>query len=178
MATTVDRGLMRKIFVAGIFLMVAGSAWIVSTHLGSTRESTSSNIEPDGTFTFGIELEGSGIAYYMIEIEDFANQKIESEVLDGWGNRIWGRHIDTKMMINYFRFNETGKYWIKVDNLSGRNVAINVEVGDTSSDRMVAPWVVMLAGLGTVIASVYMGTVFRISSSQRRRAGRRAGRAR
>lgn len=159
-------------------MIVAGSLWISSVYIYSDRESQQTSVAPNGTFAFGLDLEGEGVAYYILRIDNFANQRIQSEVLDEWGNRIWGRHIDTKMMVNYFRFNETGKYWVKVDNMSDGNLEVYIELGDTRSGDMVLPWVTMLAGLGTVIASVYMGSVFRISSSQRRKSGRRAGKGR
>lgn len=168
----------RALLFIGIFVMIAGSVWMTSTHLSSAREMQTAAVQPNDTYAFGIDLEGGGVGYYMIDIVDFSNQRIQSEVLDSYGNRIWGRHIDTKTMINYFRFNDTGRYWIKIDNLSDKEAVFKLEAGDASPGRMQAPWIVMLAGLGTTIAAVYMGTVFRISSSRKRKAGRRAGRAR
>ena len=59
-------------------------------------------------------------------------------------------------MISYFDFNKDGTYTIKVSNISENQVNVQIEFGDTNSQGMVVPGVMILLGSLLIMLISYL----------------------
>ena len=54
--------------------------------------------------------------------------------------------VNTKISVAYFDFEKDGVYTIKISNISENQINLQVEFGDTHSQKMVAPGIMILIG--------------------------------
>ena len=71
-------------------------------------------------------------------------------------NVIKEQKINTKFLVSYFDFNKDGTYTIKVSNISENQVNVQIEFGDTNSQGMVVPGVMILLGSLLIMLISYL----------------------
>ncbi|MCA9828522.1 MAG: hypothetical protein KC444_09105 [Nitrosopumilus sp.] len=58
------------------------------------------------------------------------------------------------MAVGYFNFNENGVYTVRITNISNNPVDLQIEFGNTNSQKMMTPGIILLVGsLGIMMAS-------------------------
>ena len=71
-------------------------------------------------------------------------------------NVIKEQKINTKFLVSYFDFDKDGTYTIKVSNISENQVNVQIEFGDTNSQEMVVPGVMILLGSLLIMLISYL----------------------
>ncbi len=71
-------------------------------------------------------------------------------------NVIKEQKINTKFLVSYFDFDKDGTYTIKVSNISENQVNVQIEFGDTNSQGMVVPGVMILLGSLLIMLISYL----------------------
>jgi len=93
-----------------------------------------------------LEFSGVGIGYYKIYMPEFTNENVFVQILDKNLNVIQEQKVNTKFSVGYFDFDEDGLYTIKVSNISKKSIDLQIEFGDTHSQKMLAPGIMILVG--------------------------------
>ena len=61
-------------------------------------------------------------------------------------NVIQEQKVNTKFSVAYFDFDKNGVYTIKVLNISENSIDLQIEFGDTHSQKMIIPGIMILIG--------------------------------
>ena len=77
---------------------------------------------------------------------EFSDENVFVQILDRNLNVIQEQKVNTKFSVAYFDFNKDGIYTIKVSNVSENSVNLQIEFGDTHSQKMVAPGIMVVMG--------------------------------
>jgi hypothetical protein len=139
----------------GLILSIIGVIWLGVIFWQAEKVSESFSLEPTQTTTLDIMLEDSGIAFYKIFSLNFAGDTIFIQIIDSNENVIVDKRIETKMAVNYFDFDYSGKYTLKVTNLSEYTKIIEIELGDINITEMRIPGISMIIGLLIIIISFF-----------------------
>jgi len=83
-------------------------------------------------------------------------KKVFVQILDTNLNVIKEQKINTKFLVSYFDFDKDGTYTIKVSNISENQVNVQIEFGDTNSQEMVVPGVMILLGSLLIMLISYL----------------------
>ena len=133
----------------GTVLTIFGIIWIGFLYSESTKISQIMELEVLETDSVIMDFEGAGIGFYKIELPKLGDS-IFVQILDSNGI-ITDKKIETKLAINYFEFSSSQRYTMKITNLSQEQILINSEFGDTNSDEMIIPGVMVLIGMLFVV---------------------------
>ena len=142
-------------FKVGLILTIIGAVWLGVVFWQAQKVSESFNLEPAQTVTLDIMLQDSGVAFYKIFMPDFVDDALFVQIIDSKGNILVDKKIETKMAVNYFDFDYSGKYTLKVTNFSEDTKIIEVEVGDINIIDMRIPGIAMIIGLLIIIISFF-----------------------
>jgi len=93
-----------------------------------------------------LEFTGTDIGYYKIYMPDFNDESVFVQILDKNLNIIQEQKVNTKFSVAYFDFSRDGVYTIKVSNISENSINVQIEFGDTHSQKMIAPGIMILVG--------------------------------
>ena len=133
-------------FKIGLVLVIIGMVWVsvIFNETEKNHEDTllkkSSSIESKLGFT------GTDIGYYKIYMPDFNDESVFVQILDKNLNIIQEQKVNTKFSVAYFDFSRDGVYTIKVSNISENSINVQIEFGDTHSQKMVTPGIMILVG--------------------------------
>ena len=142
----------------GILVVVIGMVW-VSAILNETEKNHEEIVlKKANSIESKIELAGkNGIGYYKIYMPEFEKEKsVFVQILDTNLNVIKEQKVNTKFLVSYFDFNKDGIYTIKVSNISENQVNVQIEFGDTNSQGMVVPGVMILLGSLLIMLISYL----------------------
>ena len=142
----------------GIVVVVIGMVW-VSAILNETEKNHEEIVlKKANSIESKIELAGkNGIGYYKIYMPEFEKEKsVFVQILDTNLNVIKEQKVNTKFLVSYFDFNKDGIYTIKVSNISENQVNVQIEFGDTNSQGMVVPGVMILLGSLLIMLISYL----------------------
>ena len=133
-------------FKVGLVLVVIGMIWgsIIFNETEKNHEETtlkkSNSIESKLGFT------GIDIGYYKIYMPEFTDENVFVQILDTNLNIIQEQKVNTKFSVGYFDFDKDGTYTIKVSNISKESINVQIEFGNTHSQKMVAPGIMIVVG--------------------------------
>ena len=99
---------------------------------------------------------GKGIGYYKVFMPEFTGEQVFVQILDNSQNIISEENIQTKMSVGYFNFEKSGTYTVKLANPTENQINLEIELGDTNSEPMIYPGVMILVGAVMIIFSSYM----------------------
>ena len=142
-------------FKIGLVLIVIGSIWMGVVFAGSEKISYKTNLDVKETASLDLYLTKSGVGFYTTTIPDYAKHVLSVQILDPNGNAIANKKIATKMAVNYFDFSRSGKYIMKISNISERPVGIEVYFGNTRAYELLVPSFVAFCGAGIITFSGY-----------------------
>lgn len=142
-------------FKIGVTLVVIASIWIWILFSDSEKVSSSTELNVKEITAIDLYLTKNGLGYYTITIPEYTKHVLFVQILDPNGNVITNKKIETKMSVNYFRFSDTGKYTMKITNLSEEPVSVEVNLGDTSVSQLLIPAIIVFFGAAVIIYSGY-----------------------
>jgi len=65
------------------------------------------------------------------------------------------KKIETKKAVNYFDFNDTGIYIMKLTNLSTNSILVESEIGNVNDSGIRNPGIILFVGLIIILVSSY-----------------------
>jgi uncharacterized repeat protein (TIGR01451 family) len=142
----------------GLVVVIIGMVW-VSVILNETEKNHEEVVlKKANSIESKLELTGKNeIGYYKIYMPEFDKEKkVFVQILDTNLNVIKEQKINTKFLVSYFDFDQDGTYTIKVSNISENQVNVQIEFGDTNSQEMVVPGVMILLGSLLIMLISYL----------------------
>ena len=133
-------------FKVGLVLVVIGMIWVAIIFNETEKNHEESLLKKSNSIESKLEFSGIGIGYYKIYMPEFINENVFVQILDKNLNVIQEQKVNTKFSVAYFDFEKDGVYTIKVSNISENSINLQVEFGDTHSQKMVAPGIMILVG--------------------------------
>jgi len=140
----------------GIILSIAGMIWISAVFLEGNRISEEFLLEPANSQSMSLDFVGNDIGYYRVFMPEFSGDEIFVQVLDIEGNVISEQSVHTKMAVGYFDYKKTGKYTLKFIDISENPINLQIEFGNTNSQKMIPSGIIVLAGVILIIFASYI----------------------
>tara|TARA_B110000438_G_scaffold198784_1_gene190287 strand:- start:179 stop:670 length:492 start_codon:yes stop_codon:yes gene_type:complete len=133
-------------FKVGVALVIIGMIWVSVIFNETEKNHEESLLKKSNSIESKLEFSGIGIGYYKIYMPEFINEDVFVQILDKNLNVIKEQIVNTKFSVAYFDFEKDGVYTIKISNISENQINLQVEFGDTHSQKMVAPGIMILIG--------------------------------
>jgi hypothetical protein len=133
-------------FKVGLALVIIGMIWVSVIFNETEKNHEESLLKKSNSIESKLEFSGIGIGYYKIYMPEFINEDVFVQILDKNLNVIKEQIVNTKFSVAYFDFEKDGVYTIKISNISENQINLQVEFGDTHSQKMVAPGIMILIG--------------------------------
>jgi hypothetical protein len=139
----------------GLVLAAIGIITIVIIFDSNQKIVSSVMLEREETADVNLNLRDGGIGYYRIEISNFDGQTVFVQIEDSVGNVISDKKIQTGMSVNYFDFQSSGEYTLKITNISEKSTSLQVEFGNTDVAALRIPAVILGIGVMLILFSIY-----------------------
>ena len=133
-------------FKIGLVLVVIGMIWVSVVFNETEKNHNSTLLKETNSIESKVDFSGVGIGYYKIFMPEFNNENVFVQILDKNLNVIQEQKVNTKFSVGYFDFDEDWLYTIKVSNISKKSIDLQIEFGDTHSQKMLAPGIMILVG--------------------------------
>ena len=133
-------------FKIGLVIVIIGMIWVSGIFNETEKNHDAVILKESNTIESKLEFTESGIGYYKIYMPEFSDENVFVQILDRNLNVIQEQKVNTKFSVAYFDFNKDGIYTIKVSNISEKSINLQIEFGDTHSQKMVAPGIMILLG--------------------------------
>ena len=133
-------------FKVGLVVVIIGMIWVSVIFNETEKNHEESLLKKSNSIESKLEFSGIGIGYYKIYMPEFINEDVFVQILDKNLNVIKEQIVNTKFSVAYFDFEKDGVYTIKISNISENQINLQVEFGDTHSQKMVAPGIMILVG--------------------------------
>ena len=140
----------------GIVLIIIGIVWTSVVFNETEKSHDEAFLEESTSMESKLEFTGKDIGYYKIYMPEFTNENIFVQILDTNLNIIQEQKVKTKLSVAYFDFDKNGIYTIKVSNISENQVNVQIEFGDTNSQEMVIPGLMILTGSLLIMLISYL----------------------
>ena len=142
-------------FKIGLTLVIIGVIWTAFIFDETEKTHDSVLLKESNSFKTKSEFTGSDIGYYKFYMPEFSGEEIFVQVLDIKDNIIQEQKVQTKMSVGYFDFSENGIYTLKVTNISKNSINLQIEFGNTNSQKMYPTGIMILAGALLMIITSY-----------------------
>ena len=133
-------------FKIGLVLVIIGMIWVSVIFNETEKNHEDTLLKKSSSIESKLEFAGADIGYYKIYMPEFNNENVFVQILDKNLNVIQEQKVNTKFSVAYFDFSKNGVYTIKVSNISENSINVQIEFGDTHSQKMVAPGIMILVG--------------------------------
>ncbi|MBC8501499.1 MAG: hypothetical protein H8D35_00020 [Nitrosopumilus sp.] len=143
-------------FKTGLILVIVGIIWTGLIFDETEKKYDSILLEQSNSFEVKSEFFGSDIGYYKLYMPEFGGEEIFVQILDTNENVIEEQMVQTKMSVGYFYFNENGKHTVKITNIAKNPIDIQIEFGNTNSQKMLPSGIMVLAGALLMMIMSYM----------------------
>ena len=130
--------------------------WISIVFLEGDRISEEFLLKPANSHNLKFSFVGEDIGYYKVFMPEFNGEEMYVQILDHNSNIISEQRVQTKMSVGYFDYEKTGKYSMRIVNISENSVNLQVELGDTNSQNMIPVGVILVVGALIIIISSYL----------------------
>ncbi len=139
----------------GLTLTIIGIVAIVIIFDSNQKIISSVTLEREETANVNLNLRDVGIGYYKITVSNFGGQTVFVQIEDSIGNVISDKKIQTWMSVNYFDFQSSGEYTLKITNISEKSTSLQVEFGNTDVAALRIPAVILGIGVMLILFSIY-----------------------
>ena len=136
--------------------MIIGMIWISVIFVETEKTHDSVLLKESNSFELKSEFLGSDIGFYKVYMPEFTGEEVFVQILDTKENVIQEEKIQTKMSVGYFDFNENGIYTVKITNISKNPIDLQIEFGNTNSQKMIPAGILILVGAVTIIVMAYL----------------------
>ena len=133
-------------FKIGLVLVIIGMIWVSVIFNETEKNHEDTLLKKSSSIESKLEFAGADIGYYKIYMPEFNNESVFVQILDKNLNVIQEQKVNTKFSVAYFDFSKNGVYTIKVSNISENSINVQIEFGDTHSQKMIAPGIMILVG--------------------------------
>ena len=133
-------------FKIGLVLVIIGMIWVSVIFNETEKNHEDTLLKKSRSIESKLEFTGTDIGYYKIYMPDFNDESVFVQILDKNLNIIQEQKVNTKFSVAYFDFSRDGVYTIKVSNISENSINVQIEFGDTHSQKMIAPGIMILVG--------------------------------
>ena len=141
-------------FKISLVLVIVGMLWVSLVFNETEKVYDSILLKQSNSIEVKSEFLGVDIGYYKLYMPEFVGEEVFVQVLDDSDNVIEEQKVQTKMSVGYFDFNKNGIYTIKITNISENQINLQIEFGNTNSQKMIPAGITILVGaLGMMIAS-------------------------
>ena len=139
----------------GLVLVIIGIIGVSLIFNETEKIHDSVSLKESNSFIIKSEFVGADIGYYKFYMPEFSGEEIFVQILDIKNNVIQEQMIQTKMSVAYFDFNENGMYTLKVTNISKNPINLQIEFGNTNSQKMIPTGVMILLGAILIMITSY-----------------------
>ncbi len=103
-------------------------------------------LKQSSSFEVKSEFLGVDIGYFKLFMPEFAGEEIFVQILDPHDNVISEQMVQTKLSVGYFDFSQDGEYKIKITNVEKNSISLQIEFGNTNSQKMYLSGILILVG--------------------------------
>lgn len=143
-------------FKIGFVLVVIGMIWVSVIFNETEKNHDSVILKKSNSMESKLEFIGEDIGYYKVYMPEFTRENVFVQILDKNLNVIQEQKINTKFSVGYFDFDKDGIYTMKVSNISENSIILQTEFGNTNSEKMVAPGIMILLGSVIIMFTSYL----------------------
>jgi len=143
-----------SLFKIGLILSVIGVVLVGYGFSEGEKISQTFLLDTEQTESLDLRLQDSGIGFYKISIPDLGDS-VFIQIVDSQHNVLADKKIETKTAVNYFDFENSDVYTLKVTNLSDHQISVQIEFGDTNLSQIRYPGIVLYVGLVLLMISGY-----------------------
>ena len=144
-----------SLFKLGLILAIVGIVWTAFIFDETEKKYDSIILKESSSFETKSEFSGVDIGFFKLYMPEFAGEEVFVQILDPKKNVIAEQMVQTKMSVAYFDFNEDGKYTMKITNIVKNSINLQIEFGNTNSQKMLPSGIMVLVG-----ALIMMGTSY------------------
>ncbi len=143
-------------FKIGLVLVILGIIWTVFIFDETEKTHETIMLKESNSIQVKSTFFGTDIGYYKLYIHEFTGEKIFVQILDLKDNIIQEQMIQTKMSVGYFDFDGDGEYTVKITNIAKNPIDIQIEFGNTNSQKMQFSGVMILVGAIVIMIISYL----------------------
>jgi hypothetical protein len=143
-------------FKIGLILVVIGIVWVSVIFNETEKNHDETILKKSNSIESKLEFTGEGIGYYKVYMPEFTKEIVFIQILDKNLNVIQEQKISTKFSVGYFDFDKDGIYTVKISNISENSINLQMEFGNTHSQKMVAPGIMILMGSLIIMLISYL----------------------
>jgi len=141
-------------FKISLVLVIVGMIWISLIFNETEKTYDFILLKQSSSIEIKSEFSGVDIGYYKLYMPEFEGEDVFVQILDTDDNVIEEQKVHTKMAVGYFDFNENGTYTVKITNISNNPIDLQIEFGNTNSQKMIPAGIALLVGsLGMMITA-------------------------
>ncbi|MGY5151453.1 MAG: hypothetical protein ACW9XA_04215 [Candidatus Nitrosopumilus sp. bin_6a] len=143
-------------FKIGLVLIIVGIVWTAIIFDETEKKYDAITLKESSSFQTIQEFSGADIGYFKLHMPEFSGEEVFVQILDTKDNVIQEQMIQTKMSVGYFDFSENGEHTIKITNIAKNPIELQIEFGNTNSQKMVPSGIMILAGALAIMIVSYL----------------------
>ena len=143
-------------FKLGLVLVIVGMVWTAFIFDETEKRHDSILLKQSNSFEVKSEFSGIDIGYYKLYMSEFAGEEIFVQILDTKENVIAEQIVQTKLSVGYFDFNGNGEHTLKITNIAKNQIDVQIEFGNTNSQKMLPSGIIILVGAVIMMIMAYM----------------------
>ena len=143
-----------SLFKIGLILSIIGVVFVGYGFYEGEKISQTFLLDTEQTESLDLRLQDSGIGFYKISIPDLGDS-VFIQIVDSQHNVLADKKIETKTAVNYFDFENSDVYTLKVTNLSDHQISVQIEFGDINLSQIRYPGIVFYVGVILLMISGY-----------------------
>ena len=143
-------------FKLGLALVITGMIWTAFIFDETEKKYDTIILKESNSFEVKSQFFGIDIGYYKLYMPEFAGEEIFIQILDPKDNVIAEQIVKTKLSVAYFDFNEDGEHIIKITNIAKNPIDLQIEFGNTNSQKMLPSGIMVLAGALVMMIMSYV----------------------
>ncbi len=143
-------------FKLGLALVIIGIVWTSFIFDETEKKYDSILLKQSNSFEVKSEFSGIDIGYYKLYMPQFAGEKIFVQILDTKKNVIAEQIVQTKLSVGYFDFDENGERILKITNIAKNQIDVQIEFGNTNSQKMLPSGIIVLVGAVIMMIIAYI----------------------
>ena len=126
--------------------MIIGIVWTALIFDETEKKYELVILKQTSSFETKSEFLGVDIGYFKLYMPEFSGEEVFVQILDPKENIIQEQMIQTKMSVGYFDFDENGEYTLKITNVAKNEIQMDVEFGNTNSQKMYPSGILIFVG--------------------------------
>ena len=143
-----------SLFKIGLILSIIGVVFVGYGFYEGEKISQTFLLDTEQTESLDLRLQDSGIGFYKISVPDLGDS-VFIQIVDSQHNVLADKKIETKTAVNYFDFENSNVYTLKVTNLSDHQISVQIEFGDINLSQIRYPGIVLYVGVILLMISGY-----------------------